>query len=579
MAPTDRAKNTLRGARLIRNLGSTQGFTDRVGRTDPDDLYRVQTTNRSTLSLRLNGTTKPSKIAVQVFSLNGARNRVLKAIGGTAFSELSPKQIKPRLNLLAKRGSSKTRTLNLSVDPGSYYVRVFRGQGDNRYRLRLSATPITPESPVTPIPNPGPPPDPIVIDHPPPSLTFADPTWLRQFGSSDNDYAFSTAVDSAGDVYVAGVRSTSNAFLGTGFVAKYKPDGSLEWQRSLSLSGSTAISDIAVDTAGNYYVTGALVNGFNSDGFIAKYNPAGTQEWIQEVESTSLGVDAVSGIVIDPTNSNDIYVTGIRRGAPAFLGSSQGKAFVAKYTSGGNLVTGFGTNGFTEFGDARTTAGAGIALGNGSLYITGITNANLTTNGSNIDLADGDAFVASFNQFSGALLWNDTLGVAGTDYGRSIAVNGSELYIGGQTAGTLPSGSLANTFAGGEADAFFAKYTVTNTSGTRQWAKQFGGSGLDAVQAVTIDPAGKIYLTGETNTGLFGNAVGGSDAWLAEIDSNGNFVRTTQIGTPQDDEAYTLVTDGTGTLYVAGQTQGTFPTSATQNQGRYDVWLSKYSPA
>lgn len=576
MAPTDRAKNTLRGARLIRNLSNTpQGFTDRVGRTDPDDLYRVQTANRSTLSFSVNGITRQSRIAIQVFSLKGARNRVLKAIGGTAFSELSAKQTKQRIKFLAKRGSSKTRTLNLSVDPGSYYVRVLRGQGNNRYRLRLSATPITPDSPLAPIPNP-PSPNPV-----PTPLAFADPAWLRQFGGSDNDYAFSTAVDSAGDIYVAGVQSTSNAFLGRGFVAKYKQDGSLEWQRSLSLSGSTAISDIAVDVAGNYYVTGALVNGFNSDGFIVKYNSAGTQEWIQEVESTSLGVDAVSSIVIDPTNdSNDIYITGIRRGAPAFLGASQGKAFVAKYTSGGSLVTGFGTNGFTEFGDARTTAGAGIALGNGSLYITGITNANLSTDGSNIDLTDGDAFVASFNQFTGSLLWSDTLGVAGTDYGRSIALNGSELYIGGQTAGTLPSGSLpANSFAGGEADAFFAKYTVTNTSGTRQWAKQFGGTDLDAIQAVTIDPAGRIYLTGETNTGLFGNRVGGSDAWLAEIDSNGNFVRSTQIGTPQDDEAYTLITGGNGTLYVAGQTQGTFAASPTQNQGNYDVWLSRYNPA
>jgi hypothetical protein len=525
--------------------------------------------NRSALNLKLNGMTQQAKIAVQVFSLKGARNRALQAIGQTEFSELKPTQVRRHINFLAQRGSSKTRTLNLSVEPGHYYVRVYRNGGDNRYRLRLRATPI-PDPIGTPSPSPNPAP-----------FSFTDPIWLRQFGSSDNDYAFSTAIDNAGGVYVAGVRTTSNAFVGNGFVAKYQQDGSLEWQRSLAVPGSTAISDIAVDAAGNYYVVGALINGFNSDGFIAKYNPAGTQEWIQEVESTSLGIDAISSIVIDSTNNrNDIYVTGIRRGAPALLGASQGKAFVAKYTGGGSLVTTFGNAGFAEYGDAKTTAASGIALGNGSIYITGITNANLSTNGSNFDLADGDTFVAGFSQVTGALLWNDTLGGVGTDYARSIALNGSELYIGGQTSGTLPSGRLpANTFVGGEADAFFAKYTVTDTSGTREWVKQFGGTGLDAVQAVTLDPSGKIYLTGETNTGLFSAALGGSDAWLAQADSNGNFVRVAQIGTPQDDEAYTLVTDGSGTLYVAGQTQGNFPSSPTQNQGKYDVWLSKYSLA
>ncbi|QYO67502.1 SBBP repeat-containing protein [Leptolyngbya sp. 7M] len=52
---------------------------------------------------------------------------------------------------------------------------------------------------------------------------------------------------------------------------------------------------------------------------------------------------------------------------------------------------------------------------------------------------------------------------------------------------------------------------------------------------------------------------------------------TAQLGTPQDDEAYAIVTDSSGTLYVSGQTQGTFPTSGSQNQGNYDVWLAKYS--
>jgi hypothetical protein len=195
-------------------------------------------------------------------------------------------------------------------------------------------------------------------------------------------------------------------------------------------------------------------------------------------------------------------------------------------------------------------------------------------------LAGGDAFVASFDRTTGNVLWNQTLSSgSGTDYARGIAVKGSELYIVGQTAGALPSGTLpANTHAGGESDAFLTKYSLTNNSGALQWTKQIGGSGLDAAQAITIDSAGKLYITGETNTNLFGTAEGGSDAWIAQVDSNGNLVSSTQLGTSQNDEAYGIIADGNSSaFYVVGQTQGTFAAANSQNQGNYDIWLTRYS--
>ena len=155
-------------------------------------------------------------------------------------------------------------------------------------------------------------------------------------------------------------------------------------------------------------------------------------------------------------------------------------------------------------------------------------------------------------------------------------MNGSDLYLVGQTVGALPSGSLAaNSYGGGESDAFLAKYTESGESGSLQWTKQFGGAGLDAAQAIAIDPNGKIYLTGETNQSLFGSALGGSDAWIAQADASGNLLNASQIGTAQNDEAYSLIADSTG-LYIAGQTQGGFPAATSSNQGNYDVWLAKY---
>jgi len=584
MALVDRAKNSLKAAQVIRNLGNNSGnrlFTDQVGKPDRDDLYRLQVGSSSSLSLN---TTGSNRTAIQLFNLKQPP-KALRTIGRTAFSDLTRQQIRTYVNLLGA-GRANSQPINLTLTAGTYYLRISQAQGLSRYRFSLTVSDSASPSP-SPIPNPSPSPSPSPspgsspVPNPssPPSFSlpaFQSPTWVRQFGTAQNDYAFGTALGNS-SVYIASVTSPGNAFSGSGLVTQYTQDGTFTVQRNFSVSTSTAVADIAVDDSGNYYVVGAAIDGINSDGFIAKYNSSGQQQWLRTIQSSIFGfsaADAASALFID--DKNNIYVTGIRRGAPSPI--SQGNAFIAKYASNGSLETAFGNSGIVEFGSAKTTAASGITVANGRVYITGITDATLNLSSSNsVELSGGDVFVASFDRLDGKSIWNQTLSSgSGTDYGRGIAVSGSDLYLVGQTVGALPSGSLAaNSYGGGESDAFLAKYTESGDSGSLQWTKQFGGAGLDAAQAIAIDPNGKIYLTGETNQSLFGSALGGSDAWIAQADASGNLLNASQIGTAQNDEAYSLIADSTR-LYIAGQTQGSFPAATSSNQGNYDVWLAKY---
>ena len=580
MALVDRAKNSLKAAQVIRNLGNNSGnrlFTDQVGKLDRDDLYRLQVGSSSSLSLN---TTGRNRTVIQLFNLK-QQPKALRTIGQTAFSDLTRQQIRTYVNLLGA-GRANSQPINLTLTAGTYYLRVSQAQGLSRYRFSLTVSDSASPSP-SPIPNPSPSPSPgpSPVPNPssPPSFSlpaFQSPTWVRQFGTAQNDYAFGTALGNS-SVYVASVTSPGNAFSGSGVMTQYTQDGAFTVQRNFSVSTSTAVADIVVDDSGNYYLVGAAIDGINSDGFIAKYNSSGQQQWLRTIQSSIFGfsaADAASALFID--DKNNIYVTGIRRGAPSPI--NQGNAFIAKYASNGSLETAFGNSGIVEFGSAKTTAASGITVANGRVYITGITDATLNLSSSNsVELSGGDVFVASFDRLDGKSIWNQTLSSgSGTDYGRGIAVNGSDLYLVGQTVGALPSGSLAaNCYGGGESDAFLAKYTESGESGSLQWTKQFGGAGLDAAQAIAIDPNGKIYLTGETNQSLFGSALGGSDAWIAQADASGNLLNASQIGTAQNDEAYSLIADSTG-LYIAGQTQGSFPAATSSNQGSYDVWLAKY---
>jgi hypothetical protein len=128
--------------------------------------------------------------------------------------------------------------------------------------------------------------------------THGDPVWAVRYGGSNNsaldgdavEHA-SIAMDSVGDIYVAGVFTHAlslGAFnltsLGStdGFVAKlHGSDGSVEWARDIGTPGEEIISNIAIDRSGHVAVSGASLNAPAGTGpFIANFDSAtGAPRW------------------------------------------------------------------------------------------------------------------------------------------------------------------------------------------------------------------------------------------------------------------------------------------------------------
>lgn len=603
----DRISGSLRKAPSLGNLGASPlRRTDALGIRDTD-LYHIRLDRRSSLTLDIAHQGKKSISGIQLFALKRAKSEVMRSIGRQEFGDLSKSQTQRYLQPIARSSlkNRQQRSFSLILETGEYYLRLFHQRGNtSRYQLNVTAAPAllpqpdpTPNQP-SPIPSPNPSPVPTPVPSPipipaPSPLPIPDsspnpspspspnpfaltPQWLRQWGGTENDYAYDTAIDADGNIYVAGVLGDGSS-NGNGFVAQYSSSGVLNWQRILPITGSEVVFGIAVDISGHYYVAGAANvttgNLPTSDGFVAKYNSSGNELWRQTINSTiSLpvvgnrsGLDAASGIAI--TSEGDVLIAGFTGAFPGFS-TTQGNGFIAKYNGGtGALITEFGTGGKVLFGGSEADAVANIVVdSNGNIYITGITNASLTTDPDQPYIS-GDAYVAAYNA-TGNLLWQDTLTSGATqDYGRDLAVSGNRVYITGQTAGRLPG----QTHAGGT-DGLVASYN--RTTGDRLWVKQFGTPGLDEAQGIAVDQAGNLYLTGETTRSLFGNQIGGSDAWVAQYDNNGNVLNGIQIGTAQDDETYSIQVIQ-GNVYVVGQTLGTFP-NQTQ-PGGYDVWVAKYA--
>jgi hypothetical protein len=186
----------------------------------------------------------------------------------------------------------------------------------------------------------------------------------------------------------------------------------------------------------------------------------------------------------------------------------------------------------------------------GNVYVVGYSFATWGSPVRAFSGVDNNAFVAKLDT-DGNLIWNTFLG-SGADIGYGVAVDGSgNVYVAGSSSATW--GSPVHAFTSGE-DAFAAKL---DSNGNLIWNTFLGSSaGIDAARAVAVDGSGNIYLAGDSGA-TWGSPVrafsgGLNDAFAAKLDSNGNLTWNTFLGGSSADEGDAVTVDGNGNIYVGG---------------------------
>jgi len=137
--------------------------------------------------------------------------------------------------------------------------------------------------------------------------------WVQRYNGrlNENDYAHSIAVDRYGNVYVTGW-SPCRHFAGNDFVTiKYNANGVEQWMARYDgpVSGNDEDNSLAVDRAGNVYVTGKS-RGENTEYDYAtiKYNMGGVEQWVARYDGPGNGWDEPSSLAVD--EEGNVYVTG-----------------------------------------------------------------------------------------------------------------------------------------------------------------------------------------------------------------------------------------------------------------------------
>ena len=260
------------------------------------------------------------------------------------------------------------------------------------------------------------------------------------------------------------------------------------------------------------------------------------------------GLEEGRGIAVDP--AGNAYVTGLTStlgsGFPGTAGSqiqsalgSGGDAFVTKLNAAGTALVYS-----TYLGGSDFDQGFGIAVdAAGNAYVTGLTKTPGSgfpgTAGSQIQSTFGgidNAFVTKLNAAGTALVYSTYLGGSGAE-GQGIAVDqAGNAYVTGVTS-TPGSGGFSGTAGsqiqstlGGALDAFVTKVNATGTA--LVYSTYLGGSvGDDIGFGIAVDQVGNAYVTGFTSSpgssfpgtasSLIQHTFGGvSDAFVAKITNN-----------------------------------------------------------
>ena len=309
--------------------------------------------------------------------------------------------------------------------------------------------------------------------------TSGEVLWATTIGGSSADWANAVAVDSDGNVYVAGQfkSSTLNVYSEgktspsvtlsnysgyDAFIAKYSTSGEALLATKIGGHGTDSGSLIGVDSDGNVYVAGTfrdstvniysegetlphttLSNSGLSDGYIVKYNTSLEVLWATKIGGTDN--DYITGFAVD--SDRNVYVVG--------------------YFKSSTL----------------------------NVYSEGGTSPSVTLSNSGLN----DGYIVKYNT-SGEVLWTTTLDGTGDDYSHAVAVDSDgNVYVAGRHQGmTLNSGDGSGitktlSYFQQSDDSFVAKYS---TSGRVLWAATITGHERQNVYGVAPDSDGNIYVVG-----------------------------------------------------------------------------------
>jgi hypothetical protein len=335
----------------------------------------------------------------------------------------------------------------------------------------------------------------------------------------------------------------------------------------------------------------ATLPGGSGSSFIIKFDQDGAYSPTVNVLSYSIIVDSSSndaGYSVSTDSSGNMYLAGAYAGTPTITkqggtpiatlpASTTPAAFATKFDSNGNyqysiVIDSTGN----EIGYSVTTDSSGnmylAGYYNGTPTIKYVNTSNVSTNVATLPASGGgtSAFVSKFDS-NGNYQYSMVVPVLGYSVATDSVGN---MYLAGYYTGPATiqyvnssnvSTSVATLPATGVAAAFVSKF---DSSGTYLYSRIVDSSGTDYGRYVTTDLYGNMYLAGyytgtptikyvnssnvSTNVATLPGSGTGAAAFVSKFDSSGNYLYSRVIDSSGSDQSYSVTTDSSGNMYLAG---------------------------
>jgi hypothetical protein len=340
------------------------------------------------------------------------------------------------------------------------------------------------------------------------------------------------------------------------------------------------ITAVTAAPAGGFYVTGYergddtssdIIPGGDARAVIARYDGQGVRIWKSVVDTSQ--ADTAEDVQIDPATGN-LIVVGRTSGALAgFQNAGQMDMYVSVFSSGGDPL------GAVQIGDERPQHPVRLGIGpNNKILVAGYDDIFISTN---YVAALSHGFLAEFTIGSAPVFMPSEDFWQRSQYFDSPPPPPStqDFTTGVAIAATGDGTMYVSSTVDGSVDLRGMFLTKLDAAGHTIWSNRFSKTAGDFAAAVALSPNGDLFVAGAASVEIAGVEVGQQDAFVAKFDkTTGAAIWATVPNSPESDFPTAMTFDPAGNVYVTGQTLGTIAGGAT-NKGGVDIFAAKIGPS
>ncbi len=399
-------------------------------------------------------------------------------------------------------------------------------------------------------------------------------------------------------IYMAGIVTGGGALDGevnpsgvgfkSAFISKYDTNGNRQWTRIESAGAGfhTQASGLAIDSAGNAYITGTVFGtGANLNGntvsntnasFVIKYNSSGVRQWTsgrfgQRNDGRYVGIDSAGNIYVTGTVQSS-NLDGVNN-----TGWTDDGFTLVKYDSNGNWLATQVVGG--SYSTEGNMYGYGIAFDSSNNIYVAVASTSVAHCGPGPTRSyNGPALF----RFDTAMTYLGCTGYTGISGVQSepfsiVSDTSNNFYITGYTRGNIEGLSLA----GAAANMFVSKL---DSSGNKLWTQVMGATGDTVATSIARSPQNFLYVMGYTQGNINGQTLNGvQDMFITKYDLNGTIIWTRLLGSSGSTTGNAgnggggILVDSFNTIYAGSTSNGNIGAAVNPVAPNYAFLISRFA--